>query len=547
LGSLAFLGFTAVDAYVPLGEGRAGKILLRRETLKELAKTTDRNVIKDILLKEIPELHHPKISKYVDDIAESLVNVNKPGMIRKTLQSKFDAIGKELGVDLKQIRKEMKELKAGIFVEEPMEKPQTVAETAAEGAKEPPIPPRPPKNPPLDDLPFRPEINENGRKLRLRGFFKNLWENNPAFRERFQNHLDELSVYYTPLKNREVIERAIAEFSQYETLEEAYRKVGLRWQKYLPRDPARQAIELVKMILLSESYWEAGNKVRAMQLMEDVIHHYGIAGYTLQTARQVAKIFGTSPAFRATWGANKFVDVVREMAEKRNIALSEEFLKDIKEKARNIFANIDNPKKQEEALMRLIEKEIAPQLPLTFREKLDIFRYGNMLSGPATHFRNAIFNAFQLINRNVFVLPTQAIIEWMRHPWNAAEREITFSDIKAGWKKTLGSATLAFQTFWKILKEGAGSSEKFMDLAKKDTEMFETMINYARYKNSVPAFLKIHQGILNAMEASDKFFATLIAAGEEARLRSMYERKGIKITPQVEKEIMEREQDIAED
>jgi hypothetical protein len=356
-----------------------------------------------------------------------------------------------------------------------------------------------------------------------------------------------MSVYYTPLKNKEVIEKAVAEFSQYETLEEAYKKVGLKWQKYLYKDPARQAIETIKMILLSESYWEAGNKTKAMQLMEEVIHHYGVAGFTLQSAKQVVKIFGTSPAFRSTWAANKFIDVVKEMAEKKNITLSEEFLKDIKEKVKNIFANLDNPKKQEEALRGLIDKRIAPQLPLTFREKLDIFRYGNMLSGPATHFRNAIFNAFQLINRNIFVLPTQAIIEWMRHPWNAAEREITFTDIKAGWKKTLGSTSLAFQTFWKTLKEGAGASEKFMDLAKRDPGIFETMINYSRYRKNVPAFLKVHQGILSAMEASDKFFSTLIASGEEARLRSMYERKGMKITPQVEKEIMERAQEVAEE
>jgi hypothetical protein len=104
--------------------------------------------------------------------------------------------------------------------------------------------------------------------------------------------------------------------------------------------------------------------------------------------------------------------------------------------------DIEVPAEKEKALMELINKEIAPQLPLTFFEKLNLYRYGNMLSGPVTQLRNMVGNFVQLINRNFFVLPMEVVVEYVRHPHNPALR---FSDLPKIWKHTLGSIGLAFQ------------------------------------------------------------------------------------------------------
>jgi antitoxin component of RelBE/YafQ-DinJ toxin-antitoxin module len=529
LGTLAFWGFLGFDLWIPIESG-AGKVFLRKEILRDIAKSTDKNFIKDTLLRELPELHHPKIIGKIDDIAEKLVEVNKPSAVRKVLQGEFDNIAKEMGVDLAKIRKEMKTGKP---------EAEVTAKTATEGIKEPPIPPRPPKNLPLDNLPFRPEFNPKGGEFRVRGFFRNLWENKPEFRERVSGLLDELSIYYTPIKNKEIIERAVAELMQYETLDEAFKKIGRKFERTIPRDPGRLATEIVKNVLLSEAYWEAGMKVRAMRIMNNVIGLYGEIGRALQTARFTPRL---SPAYLAAWAPKKFTNILKEMAEKKGRTLSDEFLNDIEQKIRKIFVDIEVPAEKEKALMELINKEIAPQLPLTFWEGLNLYRYGNMLSGPVTHLRNIWGNVLQLINKNFFVLPTEILVEYVRHPHNPALR---FSDLPKIWKHTLGSIGLAWETAVKAFSSGEVSTRLF-DFLKGNEDAFEAMVNFSRY-NNVPFLLKPASAISRFMEATDKFFATLVAEAEKYRLMEQAKNAGPKITKTLERQIEEQAQEIAEE
>ena len=532
LGSLAFLGFLGLDLWIPIGGG-AGRVFLRKEVLRDIAKSTDKRFIKNTLLKELPELHHPKIIGKIDEIAEKLVGVNKPSAVRKVLQSEFDNIAKEMGVDLEKIRKEMMETDFRKTISETIEK------IKAEGVKEPPIPPRPPKNPPLDNLPFRPEFNPKGGEYRVHGFFRNLWENKPEFRERVSELLDELSIYYEPIKNKEIIERAVAELMQYETLDEAFKKIGRKFERTIPRDPGRLATEIVKNVLLSEAYWEAGMKVRAIRIMNNVIGLYGEIGRALQTARFTPRL---SPAYLAAWAPKKFVNVLKEMAEQKGRALSDEFLNDIEQKIRKIFKDIEVPAEKEKALMELINKEIAPQLPLTFWEGLNLYRYGNMLSGPVTHLRNILGNVVQLINKNFFVLPMEAVVEYVKHRHNPVLR---FSDLPKIWKYTFGSIGLAYETAIKTFSSGEISTRMF-DFLKGEEDAFKAMINFARY-NNVPLILKPASAISRFMEATDKFFATLIAEGEKYRLMEQARRAGQKITKTLERQIMEQAQEVAEE
>ncbi len=532
LGSLAFLGFLGLDLWIPMGGG-AAKVFLRKEVLREIAKSTDKNFIKNTLLKELPELHHSKVIGKIDDIAEKLVSVNKTSKVLKTLQSEFDNIAKEMGVDLAKIRQEMMEFDFRKTLFEAVEK----AKASADGGK---IPPRPPKNPPLDYIPFRPEFNPKGKEFKVRGFFKNLWENKPDFQQRVADQLDALSIYYKPIKNKEIIERAVAEMMQYETLEEAYKKIGRKLEKTIPRDPGRLTTEIVKNVLLAEAYWEAGMKVRAIKIMDNIINLYGEIGQALQSARFTPKL---SSAFLSAWTPKKFSSILKEMAEKRGKTLSDEFLNDIEQKIRKIFMDIEVPAEKEKALMELIRKEIKPKLPLTFFEGLNLFRYGNMLSGPVTQLRNIVGNVVQLINKNFFVLPVEVVVEYVRHPHNPALR---FSDLPKIWKHTLGSIGLAYETALKTFSSGEFSTRMF-DFLKGNEDAFEAMINFARYNNDIPFILKPASNISRFMEATDRFFSTLIAEGEKYRLMEQAKRAGQKITKTLERQIMEQAQEVAQE
>jgi len=532
LGTLAFIGFTAFDLYFPMGERKVAKVAVSKQFLKDIAKTTDKEAIKDLLLKEIPELHHSSLIEKIDKIAEKLVQTNKHSLVRKTLQEEFNNIAKEMGFDLEKVKVGTKETKP---------QAERIAKTAEE-IKEPPIPPKPPRNPPLDDIPFKPDFNEKGMKnYRIRGTFRNFWENNPEFRERAENLLNELSVYYPQISNKEMIERAIAELNNLD-IDEAYQQWARKWLRSYPRDPGRFAIERIKATIMSEVFWDLGQNKKALDLANWVFESGTELGRAVEVGKVLPKL--SSPYYRV-WAPNQFEKVLREMATTKGIKITEEFINDVKSRLAHIYETQIDPEKLEKELKNFIEKEIAPQLKLTPKERFDLFRYSNMLSGPLTQFRNIWGNFTQLILKNFFVLPTQAVIECMKHPLNPALREVAFSDIPVVWKKTLGALKPAAQAFWKVLTwQEEPISLKWMDILK-NKDNFKTLINYYRYRNA-PLLDKAYQLPLRILEGMDRFFSVLIATGEEVRLTRMYERMGKKITPTLEREIQERAQEVAE-
>jgi hypothetical protein len=63
-------------------------------------------------------------------------------------------------------------------------------------------------------------------------------------------------------------------------------------------------------------------------------------------------------------------------------------------------------------------------------------------------------------------------------------------------------------------------STRMFDFLKGNEDAFEAMINFSRYNNNLPFLLKPASAISRFMEATDKFFATLVAEGEKYRLWS---------------------------
>ena len=137
-------------------------------------------------------------------------------------------------------------------------------------------------------------------------------------------------------------------------------------------------------------------------------------------------------------------------------------------------------------LSRLALERVSDKIPWGVSDIIDTYRYNNMLSGPLTHLRNAWNNLI-----NTFVAKPGAMVAEGR-PIEAAKYEL--GAIKA--------FPDAIDSFVKTFK-----GEEILDLTKK-VDIREIKGKKAPLAISWPT---------RAMEASDKFFSTLIQAGEEAR------------------------------
>jgi hypothetical protein len=347
------------------------------------------------------------------------------------------------------------------------------------------------------------------------------------------------------MSNKEIIDKAVAELKQLD-VDEAYKQWSRKWQRSYPRDAGRLAIERVKATILSDIFWDLKQYNKAIELTNWIVESGTEVGRAVEIGRVLPKISHSdySPLYRVQ-APRRFEAVLRELVEKKGVKVEENFIKDAVETVRKIHEKVINPKELEKHFENFIRKTVAPRLKLTPKETFDILRYSNMLWGPTTQLRNALGNFAQLFVKNVFVLPVQAVIEYMKHPFKPALREVVFSDIPLVWKKTIGSLDIAVNTFWQVLKGKEGVSQKWLDVLKSK-DSFESMINYYRYTEAAPFWLKVAKTPLNFLEASDRFFSTLIAAGEEARLTALYERAGKKLTKTAKREIAERAQEVAE-
>ena len=519
-GYFMFAGVVALDLWIP-GRGKI-KVPLSKETLKELSKTTEKEAIEQILKENIVEFHHPKLYNKVGEIAEKLIEKNTPKEVYKTLQGEFRRLGKELGFDIKR----------------DLKKEKIVPETKIIGD----IPPKPPKNPPLDNIPFEFDFNPKGKDFKVRSVFKNLWREKPEMMKDLSDLIDEGSKFYEPLANKKLVAQAIKEIEGL-TVEELEKQIS-NFRAFSPKtlaEEGKMAKMNIKMLALAEYYRSIGQIGKTREVIEKLIKAGTELGRAVQSFRPIYK---SHPLVKEIWAPRAFIRHIYEMAEARGRKISDEMLNNWELKVKEIFRMENPPDVQERMFGEFIEKEVVPRLPMTLTDKLELIRYGNMLSGPLSHLRNIWGNFTQLFIRNVFVIPTKAIFEFMKNPAMGRFNDIVVAPIKQQWKETIGSIPIAFEYAIKTFKEGGLPSEKFIG-ALADTDTFEAMIRYYQYKNlKMP--LKIWNTPLNALEATDKFFSTLIAAGEKARLTAEYEARGIKITARVKREIEEQAQELAE-
>ena len=257
---------------------------------------------------------------------------------------------------------------------------------------------------------------------------------------------------------------------------------------------ARKSAMAIRLI---KKYEAEKNYETALEMIESYDGQLRNAGRYIQAASLWSKL---SP--------ESIVRVAERSGEKYGKEISLNVKKIILKRMEIIQKMPDGPEKTKETLEVL--NYVADQLPLSFREKLDAFRYQNMLSSPRSHERNIHGN-----NLQTFIMrPLDLLGEWtwdiLRHPFNPAARDIKLAEIPKYYQgvfKTIPDAFLAF-------KEGFRSgmiSEKILDIK---SIRGETIVEALR-RRKLPKTLTV---VTRFMEAQDRFFSVLIGTGEKARL-----------------------------
>jgi len=160
-----------------------------------------------------------------------------------------------------------------------------------------------------------------------------------------------------------------------------------------------------------------------------------------------------------------------------------------------------------DATLQLID-EIAKKVPPSVSELIDAYRYQNMLSGPRTQERNIgenLFNAF--ITRPVDVT-TRGAIDYVKAGLFGKDRKNYVGDVPTYYKAAVNSVPNAVKGFMEVMR-----AEKGLEIGKPEIG-FEVKSEFerARFKQ-IPTSLTL---VTRFMEASDKFFSSIIGAGEFA-------------------------------
>jgi len=151
---------------------------------------------------------------------------------------------------------------------------------------------------------------------------------------------------------------------------------------------------------------------------------------------------------------------------------------------------------------------IADQMPLSFREKFDAYRYQNMLSNPRSHERNIYSNLLNTFLVRPLDIASVSTYDLLRSPFNPIARDYKLSNAP----KYIQSAVMNIPNAWTAAVEAFKQgyvADKIMDIG--DTaNMIEAM-----RRTKLPKYLTV---VSRLMESQDRFFSTIIAESEKARL-----------------------------
>lgn len=151
---------------------------------------------------------------------------------------------------------------------------------------------------------------------------------------------------------------------------------------------------------------------------------------------------------------------------------------------------------------------IADQIPPTFKEKFDAFRYNNMLSNPLSHARNiyqGLFNTFLTRPLEMFA---GSVYDYTKHPDNPSAREYQLADAP----KHILSALTNIPNAWMAAKESFKKgyvADRILDVGEPKGMIENFRRSKTLRKYSVPTRL---------MESEDVFISTMLGQAEKTRL-----------------------------
>lgn len=151
---------------------------------------------------------------------------------------------------------------------------------------------------------------------------------------------------------------------------------------------------------------------------------------------------------------------------------------------------------------------LADQIPPTFKEKFDAFRYSNMLSNPLSHARNihqGLFNTFLTRPLDMFA---GSVYDYIKHPDNPSAREYQLADAP----KHIVSALTNIPNAWISAKESFKKgyvADRILDVGEPKGMIQDFRRSKTLRKYSLPTRL---------MEWEDVFISTMLGQAEKTRL-----------------------------
>lgn len=166
---------------------------------------------------------------------------------------------------------------------------------------------------------------------------------------------------------------------------------------------------------------------------------------------------------------------------------------------------------QKNRTLRTMYQEINEQIPRTWQESLDDYRYRNMLMGPQTQLRNIVGNIGQTFVWRPANLTVQEIMD--RLPIKG--RTKTNADVVKYYRDVFNAFGDAGDAFTDVMhgRAPAGEMTSFMDYRGDVSPDFVGLGGRSR--------LPFIPNVGKFMEATDAYFSTMISAGEYSRLKSM--------------------------
>ncbi len=267
-----------------------------------------------------------------------------------------------------------------------------------------------------------------------------------------------------------------------------------------------------KKDVLSDSPPSAQKSVKAIRLIKhyESIKDWDSATEIIDSYDKQLREAGRFIQAASLWNKLSPETMVRmadKQAEKAGKNLSPEAKKEILKRMSEIGGMKEGEEKDKATLEVL--NYIADQLPPTFGELFEAYRYQNMLSNPRSHERNIYSNLFNTFITRPLDMVSQSGYDLLTNLNNPVARDMNIAGVKKYITTAFTNIPEAITGFSEAFKHGY-ISEKILEHGGVNESAIQTL-----RRSRQPKALTF---VPRLMEAQDKFFSILIGNGEKARL-----------------------------